>query len=396
MKRTIILLTAVAAAMLAASCNKHVEHRTSTTITLNQRSDWTIAYMGREDYEEEDGYLSRVERMKVECPGAEYFIIRTITRDDLKDLYGSDWLTFFREEARAADFITDAEGGYPQDQLFDLLRHGSYNAFLIGLDSRGKPTGDYAVSNITVKEDPATDGFKRWLGKWNVKGTKVSYDIEITSLENNFVFRVDGWECGEDIDPKTGTQMSQEYLETYFERENDLMYFTSQYIQSYEDKDFGLRENNYAVDEMFMGCITYNGEDLIITSEDIDIAAGKLAQDGVSGTIEGIGLKVDIDDRTTIDTEITQIKYMFTPDWENWYFYNENVPYLPLTLTKTGGPRASSARQASPARPHTKEYLRKNALRLHNGRVRGASGNTVRCSPAGRRSSSAPLRRGQE
>ena len=398
----ILAVAALSALCLFTSCDKHTPYRRtdtsgttpggnnpgggdnnpgggSTTVKAKLRTDWKIEYKGREDYTEENGYVSRVERFYVNAPGTAYYLVRTINPDVFQDNYGTDVIKFFQDEQGyleqdAKNFnekVTDyLYTPVTQNLLFDRIRHGEWKAFVIGFDTNGKITGEYATCNFTSQEDTPTPTFKRWLGKWDISGQDpdgklVSYNIEIVSSEANFSYIVYDWETGESIDSQTGTQMNgnEDWIETFFEPSDGNMYFMSQYIQTYQD-------GNTTLDQFFFGNILVNGHivsggqliengEYIIPEENLDIAAAQMDNIDSRATVNGCQVKAYLTDtdQTGIDTQFTSMQY-FADDGEQLLKFNLNVPQFPLAMVKT-----SSGTTSHPA--ISRKIATKSALKQH-------------------------------
>ena len=233
------------------------------------------------------------------------------------------------------------QGGSPQVIYFDPFRHGTWFAFVIGVDNNQKLTGEYAYLRFTVEEDEPSEAFSRWLGQWTVSDGRISYDITVSSEEANFVYRVDGWETGKDVDE----EMNQEYLETFFESADGNMYFVSQYIQSYpEDQN---NDNSPVLDEFFMGQVDYDDiyEQMglyIITTEGIDLACATFDEDG-DASIVPCQVETTIGN-SSYKGAFYNMQYFFL-DNGMWFTYNDDTARLPMTMVRKGAaPQSLSIR----------------------------------------------------
>lgn len=297
-----------------------------------QEKGWYVGYAGRDTYEGQ-----RVEVVWVrDVPTGTSYLVSVISRDNFSS-YEGDLKAFFRDELKnAGDYIYT---GNSSTVLFDPFRHGTWYAFVIGLDKNLELSGEYSYCKFTVEEEQPTDEYSRWLGNWKVGKGNVTYDITVSQEEANFVYRIDGWEAG--CITETGTVMDQEYLEAFFD--DGYLYFTSQYIQTYEEEYLG------TLDELFLGQIDYDGIHhaqglYIIQDEGIDLARAFFDARG-QVVFEPCRVVADIDGET-FDTYFYNMQY-FCTDGKMWYHYNDNVPAFPLTMTRGGagaGARALSAR----------------------------------------------------
>ncbi len=333
--------------------------RTEEKLVVNERSDWSIRYVAREDYVNDDGTVERVEHFELNYTGNGYYIVRMIRPADLKSAYDNDLADFFTYEAESLvnDAKKDNVNFYDYENevftsriktiLFNRLRSDTWIAFLVELDKSGKPTGSYAEADFTINQEEASEAYNQWLGTWLVSNGRVGYDLTVTALDNNFLYRVDGWECG---DAAGSFQMDQEYLETEFWAANGYMYFTSQFLGTYDDQDFGYG----TVDELFMGNIFDSKGLTIIMDEGIDLAVAVPTEDGAELQAMEVTLATDNGDYTT--TFDSMQYYMWAHDTGEWHPYHQNVAKLPLTMTRKPGTR-STAYELAPERAATKASI---------------------------------------
>ena len=338
---------------------------TEEKLVVRERTDWSIKYIGREDYVTDDG-VEQVERFRFGYNGNGYYIIRIVRPEDFRDAYKSDAAAFFTYEAES--LLTDAKNdgvnfwqytdevftAKTPDVLFNRLRSGTWTAFLIELDAKGKVTGDYAESTFTIKEEVATASFSKWLGAWRVSNGLMGFDLDISSIDNNFIYRIDGWERG----PAVSFQMDQEYIEGEFWAPNGLLYIVSQFLGTYDDDNLG------TVDELFMGNIFDSNGLTLITDEGIDLAV-MVPTEGESADLQpmDVTLKTDSGDYTTKFHSMQY--YMWAHKTGEWHPYNSNVAALPLTMTRLPGTRAEGLAPA-------KERVATKAS-IHHGQLKAVS-----------------------
>ena len=317
--------------------------RTEEKLVVNERSDWSIRYVGREDYvNEEYGTVERVEHFELNYTGSGYYIVRIIRPADLKNAYDNDLADFFTYEAESLvsdakkdnvnfyDYTDEVFTSRIKTIYFNRLRSDTWIAFLVELDKSGNPTGGYAEAGFSVKEEVASEAYKAWLGDWRVSNGLVGYDLTVSALDNNYLYRVDGWERG----PAAAFQMDQEYLETEFEASDGFMYFVSLFLGAYDDEDFGYG----TVDELFMGNIFDSNGLTIITDEGLDLAVAIPTEDGAELQPMRVTIGTDSGDYTT--TFHSMQYYMWAHDTGEWHPYNQSVAELPLTMTRLTGTRA--------------------------------------------------------
>lgn len=100
------------------------------------------------------------------------------------------------------------------DEPFEInrLQSGKYALIAFGFDKSGQHTQTYSIDTLEIKEETATAEYEKWLGTYKFKGKcdvnqddgtvveeEREYDITIEPIDNNFMYRVRGWECGESV-----------------------------------------------------------------------------------------------------------------------------------------------------------------------------------------------------
>ena len=318
---------------------------TEEKLVLNERSDWSVRYVAREDWVNDDSSVDQVEHFKFAYNGKGYYIVRMVRPDDFKNAYNSDAAAFFQYEAESLLNDAKADGvnfWQYDDEVFDAkitdiyfnrLRSGTWIAFLIELDTSGKVTGSYAEATFTLQEETASDAFSKWLGDWRVSNGLVGYDLSISSIDNNFIYRIDGWERGAAV----SFQMNQEYIEGEFWPANGFLYIVSQYLGSYDDTDFGYG----MVDELFMGNIYDSNGLTVITDEGMDLAVMvPTGQDEAELQPMEVTLQTNSGEYKTHFYSMQY--YMWAQSTGEWHAYNANAGLveLPLTMTRLPGTRA--------------------------------------------------------
>ena len=351
---------------------------TEEKLVVRERTDWSIKYIGREDYVTDDG-VEQVERFRFGYNGNGYYIIRIVRPEDFRDAYKSDAAAFFTYEAESllADAKNDGVNFWQYtdevftaktpDVLFNRLRSGTWTAFLIELDAKGKVTGDYAESTFTIKEEVATASFSKWLGAWRVSNGLMGFDLDISSIDNNFIYRIDGWERG----PAVSFQMDQEYIEGEFWAPNGYLYIVSQFLGTYDDDNLG------TVDELFMGNIFDSNGLTLITDEGIDLAV-MVPTEGEGAELQPleVTLKTDSGDYTTKFHSMQY--YMWAHKTSEWHPYNANVPQLPLTMTPLTRTRADESLAPARERVATKASIHHSQPKAAQGARKSVAKKAVR------------------
>lgn len=161
------------------------------------------------------------------------------------------------------------------EHVEDRLRAGDYIVFMIGIDSTGVLTGDYARQDFSLKQEVATDAYRRWIGNWEVVGThageELRYPVEITSDENNLYYRMSGWE-GPSANSYFKTVPTELPILLYFEKSTGDAYVVSEELADLADPTLAEFYDFY-----IYGCveIDYNG---IPTEVPVDVPNVKVAQ----------------------------------------------------------------------------------------------------------------------
>jgi len=317
-------------------------------LVVTERSDWSIRYVAREDWVNDDASVDQVEHFNLKYNGSGYYIIRLVRPEDFKSAYENDAAGFFTYESET--LLKDAEADNVKfyqytdevftrqitDVYFNRLRSGTWMAFLIELDGNGNATGNYAEADFSIQEEVATEAFNRWLGSWRVSNDLVGYDLDISSIDNNFIYKIEGWEQG----PAVSFQMDQEYLEGEFYAPNGFLYIVSQYLGTYDDDDLG------TVDELFMGNIFDSGGITLITDEGLDLAVMVPKDEGAE--LQPLEVELQTDAGKYVTKFHSMQYYMWAHETEEWHPYNTNVAELPLEMTYLGTTRASGIAYAKP------------------------------------------------
>lgn len=319
-------------------------------LTLNPA--WIIKYDGRK-VDTRDGVSQDVDVIKVESSDGKDYCLDIVMAKDLKSWYNNDLAKYIQDEPKY--YNGDIYNG-GMELLFDRMRSGDWKAVAYGVTPKGAPTGEYAVLDYTVKQEAASAEFNRWLGAWKFsgkdsEGNQVSYDINISSVDPNYIFKVEGWETGS----QSKQPMDGYSFETIYNRFSDRMLFNGLYLETYKDN------NNKDVDFCFYGNFDFNGEQLVLT-DGLTIAEAALANDGNHGTVSGCSFDY-IENNKTYPSTFKSMQYMDLPvSSDEVLIYNSNVPLFPITMT-----RSTSGRSISTASAHSTKVLRVRQARHVSG-----------------------------
>ena len=347
-----------------------------STVTLTERKDWKVEYQGRTDYQEEDHTVSRVEEFLFTYTGDKLFFLRTFSDADFESFYKSDVQALIEGEVKDLNTIAKNQGIQFEElaNLYtkktktlyaDLLIHGEYNAFLIEVDKSGKATYNYCRAKMEVLEEAASAEYNAWLGVWTVSDGYVGYDIEVSAIENNYLYRVDGWETG----PAAGnTQMNEDddWIQTRFVEDGGAMSFFIQFIASYADynKDLG------DVDYMFVGTYVESGGEKVDDWEGWEVARAVKRLDG-SAVLKGGKTEYTVNNEVYTPHYNAMRYSLYSAKVQEWTHFHDAVPSfrdkndyeLPMYRTK-----ASTGTDRTPV--HTKNYLRRTQPRTHTLKTR--------------------------
>ena len=338
-------------------------------VEVTNRTDWKVEYKGRTDYTEEDGSVSRVEEFFFNYTGDHLFILRTLTDDDFAALYNSDVQALIEGEVKDLNTIAQNEGKEfsKLDNLFtkrtktlytDVMVHGWYNAFLIEVDRNGKATYNYCRADMEVKEEAATEAYNSWLGVWNVSNGSVGYSIEVSPIENNHLYRVDGWETG---DAAGDVQMNQDddWIQTRFMSDGTMSFFI-QFIASYSDyEDLG------DVDYMFVGTYVESTGEKVDDWEGWEVAWAEMYANG-SVTLNAANTEFEVDGEV-YTPHFNAMRYsLYSYKDESWHHFHDVIPKFKeqnnwqMVMVKT---KASVEGDRTPV--HTRNYVRRTQPKVH-------------------------------
>ena len=95
---------------------------------------------------------------------------------------------------------------------YDRQISGDYYLVAYGFYTTGAHTQTYSVTEITIEEEVAEEAYTKWLGNWTITGNaevkkgeetvteERTYNVVIEKVDNNFMYKIRGWECGEGVD----------------------------------------------------------------------------------------------------------------------------------------------------------------------------------------------------
>ena len=94
----------------------------------------------------------------------------------------------------------------------DRLPSGDYYLIAYGFQGDGQHTQTYSVTELNIPEEQAEPEYEKWLGTYTFTGDvdvtqdngdivreQRTYNIRIAHYDNNYMYRLHGWECGNDV-----------------------------------------------------------------------------------------------------------------------------------------------------------------------------------------------------
>ena len=193
-----------------------IEFKTTRDLTklVEDKERWKLSYE-RIVYEGEPTADLKpgddAEAITIECADDDLFYFEYvseyyITDPETGDLLLEDYADYIAN-GMIPEYIT---AGYRPEQftyvgggalLLPRIESGKYYAFVIGMTAEGVHDGSYTTFAFEVLEEAATAEYEQWFGTYEVTDANdVSYVIDIQRYDNNFMYAVTGWECGEELD----------------------------------------------------------------------------------------------------------------------------------------------------------------------------------------------------
>jgi hypothetical protein len=225
-----------------------------------------------------------------------------------------------------------------------ILIHNEYTTYLIEIAKNGKPTYHYCKGTADVVEEAATAEYSAWLGVWHVGDGYRFYDIEVSPIENNYFYRVDGWEAGAGAD----VEMNQDddWIETRLMDDGTLSFFI-QFIARYENY-----ENLGTVDYMFVGTYMESTGEKVDDYEGWEV--GYAEDNGAEVILKAGNTEYQVNGKV-YKPAYNSMRYSIYSDKDQlWYHFNQKVPEFPMTMVKT---KASVREERTPV--HTINYVRR-------------------------------------
>lgn len=190
-----------------AGCYKAFEFTTAVSeFQATVYDKWTITYVGESYYN--SIYMSKL-HVNVQSGTTEHFFPRVYKVGYLSEFNNVenlishalwDYMNTHNSDDDEDFWLVDQMLSNQSTNYLFYLTPGDYEAWLIGVDAEGNPTGHYAKSDaFHVDEYTMTNGYANMLGTWTVTDSAGKhFDVVFTKNEINRSFKVRGW-GGENI-----------------------------------------------------------------------------------------------------------------------------------------------------------------------------------------------------
>lgn len=202
----------------------------STPLVATEQTDWTISYDGRST--EEDGTVT--ELITVSGWSGKYYDLAVFYASVLEGEKAMEDILLYRD----ANYLQKYLGTYTIDQILDnengtfkynRFSPDAYVAILIDYDEYGNLTGKYAKLVFEVAQEEATDIYAANVGAYELT---VSADstLVVAMIEND---------VNHDYAIYFNEGFFGELATVDWDAQADSLIFCSQYLESYEDEDYG-------------------------------------------------------------------------------------------------------------------------------------------------------------
>lgn len=241
---------------------------------------WSISYKERRVSADDPDVESEVLECKVtDVDSLNTYVPCLLSKADFQSAYGGDLRKCFEDYVsfRNLEHVkwVNVVSCEDSELVEDRLRHGDYVAFMIGIDAEGELTGYYARTEFSLAQESASDAYRRWVGRWTLSGrykdTKITYEVDIQSDENNLYYRMYGYE----------STSASDYFKTvpddlpillYFEKSSGDVYVVSEALADLPDETLAELYDFY-----LYGCVEveYSG---YMTEVPVDVANIRIAR----------------------------------------------------------------------------------------------------------------------
>ena len=288
-------------------------------------------------------------------------------------LYALEQITtiqyYITQHGYKATDLTYIDEGKPFE--IDRLTSGDYYFIVYGFMGDGQHTQKYSVTEINIPEEEAEDAYTKWLGTYTFSGevdvTKDNgdilretrtYNIKIEKYDNNFMYRIHGWECGDDVkydwedDIMQLDKSKDEYLAfpAYYKggnleiRENPMTYITFDGANTLVLGIYGYAYNKEQKEEI---PVILDGTPMA-SATPVENIGESTVLNGLKGTVEFDTQKINI--------EYCKMGYLAWNEVSGaWQTINPPMRF-PITITKTETSGADISIPVSPATAELKLF----------------------------------------
>lgn len=211
----------------------YIEFKTNRNIyILEQTEDWTIRRLGRNEDQTKElieimpnrggryawNYISKeaIEDWDEEYPdGYELWVddiyMTTVNGLQMYALEQISTIQYYLMNGYELTDITYSREDSTEPFEVDRLSSGEYYVLAYGFNGTDH-TQTFSVAEIKIDEEEAEPAYTNWLGTYTFSGLadvtqdngdivkeERTYNIRIEHYDNNFMYRVHGWECGDDV-----------------------------------------------------------------------------------------------------------------------------------------------------------------------------------------------------
>lgn len=331
---------------------------------LTQTNDWTASYQ-RGDYEGETAELITIdcaENLTYYVSYAEIWYL-----EEIQETYGMTvedyamWIatTEFPEMLNYGYRMEDLLVTGPGELAFPRMVSDDYLLFIIGFTTDGQITGTFSTYEFTVEQETATPEYEKWFGTWKLTSAPESFEyeneiyefqnsfyIDVYPYDNNYMYVIGGWECGENqyVDFTTAFGEPIYFPVSYADAKMEFEeYFIDYMAASSGSTTAELAFGLWGICDVVVGDQTYYND--YIAYEGLTMGIAEISADGLSGEINGVTHK-DIGygiDQVTY----TAMAYMGVPIVEGvqLQMYNDYMKF-PISMEKVADlPEVASAKK---------------------------------------------------
>lgn len=340
-----------------------IEFKTTRDLTklVEDKNRWKLSYE-RIEYEGE-----KVEAFAVDCAEGDLYYFEHVHEYFLKDQETGELLLEDYADYLANYVIPEyVAQGYTGENLYCVgagqyavprVESGKYYFFIVGMTKDNVHDGSYAVFEFTVEEETATAEYNQWIGKYEmVAANGVSYVLDIKHYDNNFMYVVEGWEVGEELNVdanKDGNPDGMDFgtafggwvpsFPAYFQEDGSLLFV--EYIMTQMTVN---TEDNYCYLGLYgaMKEADANGEEvwsILYTGEETPMGVAKTEDSGATAKVTGC----EVSSANSSELCDALIYAAISLDGKSVYTWNQPAE-LPFEMTKVveGTPEETPAIQA--------------------------------------------------